>query len=115
MPRFEEVAEDALTTVRLVPRWQLEPAAWASVAACLARLADAIAARDARAVHRALTELEDHGPTRLSAIRRDPSAGDRRAAPPPAILDVVNTLVHPARGWNASTDPAGPSRDPGMG
>ncbi len=99
MPTFEETVEDALTTVRLVPRWHLDAAEWPLVAGSLTRLAEAIAAGDLRAVHAALGELEDHGPTRLAAIARGATGDAGRQAPPPAIMDVVNTLIHPSHGW----------------
>ncbi|MEO7119198.1 MAG: CATRA system-associated protein [Candidatus Limnocylindrales bacterium] len=112
---FDEVAADALTTVRLVPRWELDPDAWAAVEACLDRLAAAIATRDQRALRRALTELEDHCPTRLSAIRREPGSVDQRGAPPTAILDIVNTLIHPAHGWGATGGSAASAPGSGRG
>lgn len=110
MSSFDESVQDALTTIRLVPRWQLAPAEWTAVEAALTKLASAISSRDARALARALVELEDHGPRRLAAIPS--TAGPHHdESPPRPVLDLVNTLVHPAGGWAgndlaSSTPPA---------
>ncbi len=107
MSTFEDTLRDALTTVRLIPRWQLASADWSAVEIALARFEAAVEARDGRALGRALEELEDHGPSRLAAIPRTAVASSSQP-PSDRILDLVNTLVHPEGGW---TD-AAPSRPP---
>lgn len=108
---LEEIVADALTTVRLVPRWQLAPEAWTDVQAALDRLHTAIAAGDATEVRRSLTALEDVGPTRLFIVGRSTSdAAPRRDPPPSSVLELVNTLVHPTSGWAARDQPPTASR-----
>lgn len=109
MSRFDDALADALTTVRLVPRWQLAAGEWSTVEAALARLETAIQAQDGRALARALEQLEDHGPSRLAAIPR--SGGEPTGEPPRPVLDLVNTLVHPTGGWTATA----PASAPGTG
>jgi hypothetical protein len=106
---FEEIVEDALTTVRLVPRWDLDPDGWSAVWDGLARLDRAVAERDGPGLRRALEDIEAHAPTRLAAIGRSDPAAERRE-PPQAVLDIVNTLIHPSAGWTGSTvsGPRGP-------
>lgn len=95
MTPFEDMLADALTTVRLIPRWQLPEETWPQVEEAIARLEEGVRQRDGRAVSAALRDIEDRGPTRLSMIGRDAGSGaDERRAPPPRVLDLVNTLVH---------------------
>ncbi len=101
MPSFDESVQDALTTIRLVPRWELAPGEWTSVEAALTQLEAAISSRDGRALARALVQLEDHGPRRLAAIPSSSHAGFEESPPPP-VLELVNSLVHPAGGWAGS-------------
>jgi hypothetical protein len=111
VPAFEDLVQDALTTVRLVPRWDLEADDWSAVEDGLARLSRAVAERDGPALRRALEDIEAHGPTRLAAITRSPVGSVERREPPPAVLDIVNTLVHPSAGWTGSSTTG--SRSPG--
>ncbi|HEV8053524.1 MAG: hypothetical protein H0V04_02170 [Chloroflexi bacterium] len=104
MAAFDETLQDALSTVRLIPRWQLTAEAWSEVAAALARVDDAVSHGDRRALGGALEELERYGPTRLVSIPRT-GGTDGREPPPRQILDIVNTLVHPAQGWAAHSAP----------
>ena len=110
MATFEEIVEDALTTVRLVPRWRLDADTWPAVEEALARLDRSIAQRDAPGVRLALADIEAHGPTRLAAIPNVREEAPERRDPPPAVLDIVNTLVHPSASWTGSA-----SRGPGQG
>lgn len=97
---FEETLADALTSVRLVPRWTLAKPAWGAVADALQKLADAIATGDPRLVQRATERLDAcYPPTRLAAIRSTHGAEGRREVPPPEVMELVNTLVHPSGGW----------------
>ena len=111
MATFEETVEDALTTVRLVPRWDLDAAGWLSVEEGLQRLDRAVGERDASGIRSALADIEAHGPTRLAAIPRTSGASEMRREPPRAVLDLVNTLVHPSAGWAGSSGSS--SRGPG--
>jgi hypothetical protein len=113
VPVFEEIVEDALTTVRLVPRWDLEPEEWHMVQAALERLDRSVAARDAPGVRQALEDIEAHGPTRLAAIPRAATDAPVRREPPQGVLDLVNTLIHPSATWTGSTP--GTSRSSGQG
>lgn len=107
MTRFDDTVHDALTTVRLVPRWTLAPQQWAAVTDALRAMEAAIAAIDALALHRASLRLEANGPTRLSAIPRS-TEGTTSPGPPQQVLDLINTLVHPQGGWVvAPSTPAG--------
>jgi hypothetical protein len=114
-PTVDELVADALTTVRLVPRWQLPARAWPEIESALVRLDEAMTVRDPARIHKILDELERHGPTRLTPIGRTPEGGQRPGgeAPPRAVLDLVNRLVHPAGGWAAdTTSQARPGADP---
>lgn len=102
---FDEAVQDALSTVRLVPRWTLSADGWPRVDAALERLRAAIASGSAREVTGAMAQLEDLGPTRLSAVGGSTGAASGRQAPPPAVLELVNTLVHPADGWTSRSQP----------
>jgi hypothetical protein len=105
----DDLRRDIESTLELVPRWRLEPGAWDAVALDLARLTDAEAAADGKAAYAALTALEDHGPTRLAAIRgrEDPGAATRRP-PPDRVTELLNSMIHPDRGWTTSA-----ARNPG--
>ena len=101
---FQEAVEDALSTVRLVARWNLAADEWPAVEAALAELRNAVESGRAADVRRAQNGLEDLGPRRLAAIARLPSGEPApRNAPPVAVLELVNTLVHPSGGWSGST------------
>jgi hypothetical protein len=108
---FDETLADALTTVRLVPRWDLEPDEWSAVETALEQMSDAAVNRDHKALFRGLEALESHGPSRLAAIAR--SSGPERREAPPQILDLVNTLIHPASGWEREAQPEPSSRGSG--
>lgn len=114
MPSFDETVKDALTTIRLVPRWHLRNEDWPAVEQALREVYEAVKSQDALAVHRAARELEGFGPTRLAAITR---TTDLPAPPPEPVLDLVNTLVHPGGGWGAvgSSTPEAHGSDPGRG
>lgn len=106
MEPFGDVVDDVLTTVRIVPRWPLPADGWPDVEAALAALQQAFESGDARQVRRAGANLESLGPvTRLAAISGRPGAPPR-VPPPPSILELVNTLIHPSGGWGsqAGTD-----------
>lgn len=97
---FDEAVADALTTVRLIPRWSLTAAAWSAVADALRDMETAVSSGETRRVRRASETLDALGPvTRLSAIPRGAQAGQPREAPPPGVLELVNMLVHPSGGW----------------
>lgn len=107
---FEEAVEDAMSTVRLVPRWQLAPDQWPAAEAALQQLQAAVESGRAPEVRRAQEALEDLGPTRLGAIlRSDTAAAPPRDPPPAAVLELVNTLVHPTGGWSTPGRPAAPA------
>jgi hypothetical protein len=110
--QFEEAAADALTTVRLIPRWKLTPPAWTAVADALNEMDAALASGEVRQVRRASETLDALGPvTRLSAIPRSARAGQPHEPPPPGVLELVNTLIHPTGGW-AQADPASSPTQP---
>lgn len=102
---LQEAVDDALSTVRLVPRWQLDADEWQPVEAALDDLDQAIASGDVRAVRAAMTALEDLGPTRLIAIPRSSAADAPPRDPPERVLELVNTLVHPSSGWSSQSQP----------
>ena len=102
---LQEAVDDALSTVRVVPRWQLDADEWQPVEAALDDLDQAIASADVRAVRAAMTALEDLGPTRLMAIPRSSTADAPPRDPPERVLELVNTLVHPSRGWSNQAQP----------
>lgn len=107
---FDEVVGDALTTVRLVPRWTLATADWDGVADSLRQLAAAVESGNPKLVLRASEQLDSlYPPTRLSAIPHGATGSPRREPPPPDVMELVNTLVHPSGGWSAD---AGTSSDP---
>jgi hypothetical protein len=106
---FDDVVADALTTVRLVPRWTLEGSDWDGVAGSLRQLATAVESGNPKLVIRASEALDSlYPPTRLSAIPHGSAGGPRREPPPPDVMELVNTLVHPSGGWSAD---AGASSD----
>ena len=105
---FSSIADDALSTARLVPRWHLAPEQWPAVQDALAQLLAALASGRAGAVRKALIALEDLGPVRLAAITSGSEAEMARAEPPPLIRELVNQLVHPPRSWTErSANPGG--------
>jgi hypothetical protein len=107
--QFDEAVADALTTVRLIPRWKLTPPAWDAVAVALRDMDSAVASGDVKHLRRSSETLDALGPvTRLSAIPRGAQAGHPHEPPPPGVLELVNTLVHPTGGWSPS-EPAAPS------
>ena len=55
---FQEAVADALTTVRLVPRWKLDAGGWSRVDAALEALRGAVASGRASEVARASGALE---------------------------------------------------------
>jgi hypothetical protein len=98
----EDLVADVMSTLRLIPRWRLGGDQWDAVGGSLGRLAEGMSSDDAPAVASALEEIERHGPSRLASIARpDPGAGlgRERTAPPEPVLEILNTLVHPAGGW----------------
>ena len=99
----EDFVADVMTTLRLIPRWRLPTEEWGSVQASLERLSDAMDRGDAGAVATALEEVEARGPGRLASIARSaPGGAVDRMAPPDPVLEILNTLVHPAGGWTGS-------------
>jgi len=102
---LQEAVDDALSTVRLVPRWQLDPDEWQPVEAALDDLDQAINSGDVRAVRAAMTALEDLGPTRLMAIPRSATVDVPQRDPPDRVLELVNTLIHPSSGWSDQSPP----------
>lgn len=114
MTAFDETLADALTTVRLLSRWRLPARDWPEVEAALVRLSHAAQDGDARGLARALRDIEDRGPTRLarisSAPSADPTVSDGRA-PPRIILDLVNTLIHPAEGQDPASGASRATQD----
>jgi hypothetical protein len=104
---FDVVVGDALTTVRLVPRWTLAASEWSGVAAALRGLATAVESGNPKQVLKASEHLDSlYPPTRLSAISHGSAGGPRREPPPPDVMELVNTLVHPSGGWSSGTDAA---------
>jgi hypothetical protein len=93
---------DVMSTLRLIPRWRLAPDEWGPVRASLERLADAMDRGDAAAAATALEEIEGRGPSRLASVSRSSATIESFAgptSPPEPILEILNTLVHPAGGW----------------
>lgn len=103
MALSEDLQRDIDSTLELVPRWRLDATEWEAVGADLQRLTEAQAAGDGKAADAALVALEDHGPTRLAAIRgrEDPAVSARRPPPEP-VTELLNSMVHPAGGWTTS-------------
>jgi hypothetical protein len=95
---FASIVEDALATVRLVPRWQLPADQWPGVLDALAGLEAALASGRSGAVRKALLLLEARGPHRLAAITSAESQSSS-PEPPPAVRELVNQLVHPVTSW----------------
>lgn len=111
-PLSDDQLGEVLSTVRLVPRWRLSPAAWEGMEAALRTLQRAIGSDDERATFAALAEVERFGPTRLASIGADQEHGpghDERVPPPEPVVELLNTLVHPTGGWS----PSGGGRDRG--
>ncbi len=102
---LKEAVDDALSTVRLVPRWRLDADQWEPVATALGELDEAIAAGDTGAVRRAMDALEELGPTRLIPIARATGSDAPPREPPARVLELVNTLVHPSNGWSGQPRP----------
>ena len=99
---FDEAVADALTTVRLVPRWTLPSAHWEGVSDALEVMAAAVRSGNPKLVRKASQGLDGlYPPTRLSAIPRAGGAAPQRVPPPPDVMELVNTLVHPSGGWSA--------------
>lgn len=110
---FDETVGDALTTVRLVPRWTLASEHWDGVADALKELGSAIRSGNPKLVRRASENLDSlYPPTRLSAIPHGRASAPRREPAPPGVMELVNTLVHPSGGWSAE---AGHTTDPSSG
>ena len=98
---FSETVGDALTTVRLVPRWTLASQHWSGVADALKLLDSAIRSGEEKQVRKASENLDSlYPPTRLAAIPHGPASAARREPPPPEVLELVNTLIHPSGGWS---------------
>jgi hypothetical protein len=99
---FSETVDDALTTVRLVPRWTLANQHWAGVADALKQLDSAIRSGQEKQVRKAAENLDSlYPPTRLAAIPHGPASAGREPAPP-EVLELVNTLIHPSGGWSTA-------------
>jgi hypothetical protein len=110
---FDETVGDALTTVRLVPRWTLASEHWDGVADALKDLDAAIRSGSGKLVQRASENLDSlYPPTRLSAIPHGQASTPHRVPPPPDVMELVNALVHPSGGWSAE---AGQTTDPRSG
>jgi hypothetical protein len=110
---FAETVGDALTTVRLVPRWTLPSHHWDGVAEALKALESAFRSGNRKVVLKAAENLDSlYPPTRLSAIPHGPAAAPRREPPPPEVMELVNTLIHPSSGWSTA---AGSTPDPSSG
>ena len=111
---FADTVGDALTTVRLVPRWTLANQHWDGVAEALRALEVAIRSGEQKRVNKAAERLDSlYPPTRLSAIPHGSESAVRREPPPPDVLELVNTLIHPSDGWaNASGATADPGSNP---
>jgi hypothetical protein len=107
---LQEAVDDALSTVRLVPRWRLDADEWQPVEAALDDLDQAITSGDVKAVRFAMSALEDLGPTRLMAIPRSATADQPPRDPPSRVLELVNTLVHPSSGWSGQSRPPATSK-----
>ena len=99
--------DEAVTrqAARLVPRWTLHADEWPRVDAALGRLRASIASGSAREVTGALAQAGRLGLTRLSAAGGSTAPASTREAPPPAVLELVNTLVHPSDGWTSRSQP----------
>ena len=103
---FDVVVSDALTTVGLVPRWKLERDDWDGVADALREMAAAVESGNAKLVRRASERLDGlYPPTRLSAIPRGTGGSSHQEPPPPDVMELVNTLVHPSGGWSSGAAP----------
>jgi hypothetical protein len=110
---FDAIVQDALTTVRLVPRWQLPADQWPGVLDALAELEAALASGRPGSVRKALRVLEARGPHRLAAITSGSESQTSSPEPPVAVRELVNQLVHPVTSWTerpASGQPAQESR-----
>lgn len=100
---FDDVVSDALTTVKLVPRWTLPEDNWLGVADALKSLDAAISAGASKDVRRAAAHLDSlYPPTRLAAIPRS-SGKAKQGPPPPEVMELVNTLIHPEGGWGGAS------------
>jgi hypothetical protein len=98
----EDFVADVMSTLRLIPRWRLTPDEWDPVRASLERLAGAMDRGDAPAAATALEEIEGRGPSRLASVSRSSATNESSAgptSPPEPVLEILNTLVHPAGGW----------------
>jgi hypothetical protein len=98
MPGIDDAARDELRlTLRVVPRWKLNHEGWELVQAQLDELKRALESDDRSAFFRQLERLDRLGPARLARLDADdasnPSA--RAVPPPPPVVELVNTLVHP--------------------
>lgn len=110
---FADTVGDALTTVRLVPRWTLASQHWDGVAEALRDLESAFRSGERKRVNKAAEHLDSlYPPTRLSAIPHGSESAARREPPPPEVLELVNTLIHPSNGWS---DASGATADPSSG
>ena len=99
----EETVADVMSTLSLIPRWELRLEEWELVMVSLRRLGEALERNEEAGVYRALEEVERFGPSRLASIAR--SAGEEkepgRTRPPEPVMEFLNTLVHPAGGWSS--------------
>jgi hypothetical protein len=95
------VVEDVMSTLRLVPRWKLATGEWDEVLGSLNRLRIAMDRGDEAEVLSALDRIERLGPTRLASIAASASSGSglEPRLPPQPVIEILNTLVHPAGGW----------------
>ena len=104
---LDDVISDALTTVRLVPRWSLSQEEWQGVADALRQLQGAIGGNDRKQVLRASEHLDSlYPPTRLSGIHPATASANRNPAPA-EVLELVNTLIHPTGGWTPEAAASG--------
>lgn len=92
-PAREALLANACDILREMLEWELAPARWDSAAQILEVLAGAVESDDLATMRQAVTDLELHGPVRITRIGATPTL-----PPPPPVRERVNHLVHKLSG-----------------
>jgi hypothetical protein len=88
--------EELRLTLHVVPGWKLSQAGWRTLESSLTGVRQAIESNDRVSFFRHLEEIDRAAPARLARLSpdADDAADGGSSSPPPALLELVNSLVH---------------------
>ena len=87
--------EELRLTLHVVPGWKLSQAGWRTLESSLTGVRQAIESNDRVSFYRHLEEIDRAAPARLARLSPDADAADGgSSSPSPALLELVNSLVH---------------------